>query len=317
MSLCKLRNSGLAYIVCAVILIPAVSLAVSCERQASKKPGAAWVPEKLEKELPDVSVPEMPEGVRADLGHIPGGVDTLGEGKSLQVFQKPQQLPDFSSIQDVRKRKRRFFEYLRPLVRAENSRIRRQRARLVELYRTFDREGGLSEKDREQLRELCGQYRVKWRDPPDRELFHSLLLRVDIVPLELALAQAANESGWGTSRFARKGNNIFGEWCFKPGCGIVPRDRYPGKVHEVAVFSSPIKSLRSYMNKLNSHPAYEAFRALRYEMKLRGRRPDGYTLAKGLTKYSSLRQEYVQRIQGMIRSNLDMMIPEPSDSKQG
>jgi Bax protein len=203
------------------------------------------------------------------------------------------------------------------MVRAVNSRIRDQRVRLIDLYRIFTGEGTLGEEDLRRLRDLCERYRVEWRSPPDREMFSSLLLRVDTVPLELALAQAANESGWGTSRFARKGNNIFGEWCFKPGCGLVPRERYPGKVHEVAVFSSPIDSLRSYMNKLNSHPAYRPFRILRYEMRLRGRRPDGYTLAKGLTKYSSLRQEYVERIQGMIRTNMDLMIPAVREAKKG
>jgi len=220
-------------------------------------------------------------------------------------------LPDFASIKDTKQRKKQFFEFMQPLIQAENDRIKERRLQILKLYDAFREGQELSAQDREWLRGLCKAYRVSSTDASSEETFRQLLMHVDAIPLELALAQAANESAWGTSKFARKGNNVFGERCIAEGCGIVPRRRAPDAAHEVTTFDVPIHSVISYIHNLNSHPAYHQLRVLRYEKRRAGERPDGYTLALGLQKYSEAGMDYVHRIRAMMRHNKDLIpIPE-------
>ena len=126
---------------------------------------------------------------------------------------------------------------------------------------------------------------------------------MDIIPPSLVMAQAANESAWGTSRFATQGNNLFGQWCFNQGCGLVPRSRPEGMSHEVEVFDSPYQSIRSYITNLNRHNAYQGLRDRRDALRAQGQFPDGATLAGGLEAYSERGQAYVHEIRAMINSN--------------
>jgi Bax protein len=119
----------------------------------------------------------------------------------------------------------------------------------------------------------------------------------------MALAQAANESAWGTSRFAKQGNNLFGQWCFTAGCGLIPQHRSEGKSHEVAKFSSPQASVTSYIHNLNSHSAYQEFRQIRASQRQQFNRLSGQQCVEGLLKYSSRGEEYIQELQAMIRVN--------------
>jgi Bax protein len=130
-----------------------------------------------------------------------------------------------------------------------------------------------------------------------------LKTKVNFIPAALILAQAANESAWGTSRFAREGNNFFGQWCFSKGCGIVPNSRNSGANHEVASFDSPLGSVKSYIRNLNSHPTYALLRTLRQQSIDDGQRVSGELLAQGLIGYSERGEEYVKEIQSMIRYN--------------
>ena len=220
-------------------------------------------------------------------------------------------LPDFTSIEDTELRKKQFFEFMQPLIQAENSRIKEKRLRIIKLYEALENGQELSVHDRRWLQEQRDRYRVSSTDVSAEDTFHQLLTYVDTVPLELALAQAANESAWGRSKFARKGNNIFGERCVKEGCGIVPTRRARDAMYEVTFFDLPTHSVRSYMHNLNSHPAYHPFRILRYEKRRAGERPDGYTLAVGLQEYSETGMDYVHRIRAIMRQNRDLIsIPE-------
>lgn len=212
-------------------------------------------------------------------------------------------LPDFSSIDHVPALKRTFYDYFHPLVMAENDRIRRQRRRLNSVRQHLLDNKPLAAADRTWLVELAATYELP-REEQDltRDLVDSLLVRVDIVPVRLAIAQAAIESGWGRSRFARRGNNIFGQWCWTPGCGIVPGDRADGAVHELADFDTPALSIRSYINNLNTHPAYADWRRLRRRQRGTGSL-DAQELARELTAYSTLREEYVRRLRAVMRQN--------------
>ncbi|MEJ2201923.1 MAG: glucosaminidase domain-containing protein [Desulfuromonadaceae bacterium] len=218
-----------------------------------------------------------------------------------------EKVPEFGEVQGTKERKVLFFSYMSPLIKAENDRIRRQRSRLVVLHQQFTA-GKLPEwLDQYWLKQLAADYDVEFSEPYGQEQWQILLRRVDIVPRDLALIQAAKESAWGISRFAKDGNNFFGEHCSVPGCGVVPENRGPSMTYEVAVFSSPAESIRSYIHNLNTHDAYKDFRHKRYQFRLQEQNPDGYALAETLISYSERKIDYIREIQNMITVNRELM----------
>jgi Bax protein len=221
--------------------------------------------------------------------------------------QEVKSLPDFSSIEDPKEKKKQFFAFLSPIITAENDRVAAQRKRLLELYEKRRTGSGLSEKDRYFFDKLLLEYRVNQADAEPEHNWKSLIKRVDIVPLDLALIQAAKESGWGTSRFVREGNNMFGQRCFTKGCGIVPNAREAGANHEVRRYDSVEASVRSYIVNLNTNPAYREFRQLRFNQRRNGKNPAGYSLVPGLPSYSERRGEYLVEILAMIKANRKYM----------
>lgn len=200
-------------------------------------------------------------------------------------------------------RKAQLINTLLPAIRENNRRIAEERYRVRLLQEQLKRGRSLPERDRAWLAELADQYRMPEPDPLDLEWITTLLRRLDVVPADLALAQGAIESAWGTSRFAMKGNNYFGHWCFEQGCGLVPRRRTAGASHEVRVFESPEESVRLYMRNLNSHPGYTRLRLIREELRDAGEPLDGEALAAGLGSYSALGNEYNRRLRALIRRN--------------
>ena len=173
--------------------------------------------------------------------------------------------PDFKAIKDPVERKQAFVNYLRPSYETVAANILTQRSKL--------------EKLKSQLN----------------------LVRVDILPPELVLSQAATESGWGTSRMARKLNNFFGHYCFEKGCGVSPYRRNGSG--EVKSFDSPELAVQAYMRNVNTHPAYKQVRQMRADMRAEVKPLDAVALAKGLNRYSTMGDGYVRKIQGMIRTN--------------
>lgn len=143
-------------------------------------------------------------------------------------------LPDFTGIEDVNERKDRFLGYLEPIVERANAEVARKRERLLQIAARQERRDRLPRRDHRWLSAAMEHYSVD--DTAVDEAVDVLRRRIDIVPAALALAQAAIETGWGRSRFAREGNNIFGEWCYEQGCGIVPAARSQQARHEVRVF---------------------------------------------------------------------------------
>ena len=121
--------------------------------------------------------------------------------------------------------------------------------------------------------------------------------------MSLVLAQAANESGWGTSRFARQANNYFGMWCYQAGCGLKPRQRDQGQSHEVKHFKHVQDSVISYLHNLNTNRAYQPLRDLRQTTRDLGAPLRGVLLAEGLHAYSSRGEAYIKDIQTMIIAN--------------
>ena len=212
-------------------------------------------------------------------------------------------LPPFHEIEQVSVKKERFFEYLTPVIRAENERIRAQRARLLEIvaaYRDGDEPGWL---DRRFLDDLAAEYRLDTEELDLAQTLDRLVARVDVIPRSLVLVQAAKESGWGSSRFARRANNLFGQWCFEPGCGVVPRNRPEGRNHEVQSFDTVRDAVASYVRNLNTHRSYAELREVRAKLRAEDAPLSGVRLATGLERYSERGEVYVREVQSMIRQN--------------
>lgn len=203
-------------------------------------------------------------------------------------------LPDFAAYTDVKAKKRAFFSFLEPLISQANHAV------LLERQQILNWQDNAQENPQE-LARLLKKYRVSASDKTQQ--LNELAEKVQTIPPSLVMAQAANESAWGTSRFSRLGNNLFGQWCFTQGCGIVPSSRNSGASHEVAKFSSPAESVASYIRNLNSHPSYEPLRRLRTQELQQQGYSSGNTLAAGLLKYSERGEEYVKEIRAMIRHN--------------
>ncbi|MFP4672753.1 MAG: glucosaminidase domain-containing protein [Desulfohalobiaceae bacterium] len=224
------------------------------------------------------------------------------------------ELPDFSQYKDVQKKKEAFFNFLRPIVQAENRKVLEERAYVLAKWKRFHQGQELSEKEQAELSSLAKKYRVDAEYADGTKFFRQLLMRVDKIPVSLALIQAAKESGWGTSYFVQEGNNLFGQWCFEPGCGIVPRQRPNGASYEVKNFDDATESVRGYIQNLNSHPAYRELRLQRYRMRLAGKEPDAQLMAEGLEDYSQIGMKYVRTVQSMIRGNEKFMGLHSSNS---
>jgi len=204
---------------------------------------------------------------------------------------------DLGDIREVPKRKALFFKTVLPLVLQVNEEILADRRRLWDLRSRLRTGKELGPIDRLWLIVMAEQYRAKRGD------IDELIKRVDVIPPSLALAQAAEESGWGTSRFVREGNAMFGEWTFGKSQGIVPNKRDAGKRHKVKIFKDLLASVRAYARNLNTHRAYRELRSLRADLRKQGEKLDGMALTKTLTRYSERGQGYVKTLRSIIIVN--------------
>ncbi|RLD37148.1 MAG: glucosaminidase [Bacteroidetes bacterium] len=217
-------------------------------------------------------------------------------------------LPDFSTYKNVKQKKKAFFSFLTPLIQKENRLIIQQRQFIQEQYQIFKLKDTLSTENITLLNKYILDYRCENTDLQDTNTYNDLLLRVDIIPQELALVQAALESSWGSSYFVRAANNLYGQWCFKPGCGVIPRARKEGETHEVAKFETLEQSIRSYMLFLNSHPAFSLLRKERAIKRKHNKQPDAISMANGLKDYSARGQKYIKEIKSMLQTNKEFLI---------
>jgi Bax protein len=226
---------------------------------------------------------------------------------SVSAPESSTVLPDFASIVDTGTRKQQFFDFFQDHIYAENAHIAETRRELLAyaqiLGAVTHADAALTDHEREGLRGLAASYKVDAGISSDKLILQELLLRVDVIPTSLVLAQAANESGWGTSRFALEGNNIFGQWCYQLGCGIVPRQRANGAKHEVKRFDSIEAAIESYFRNINTHHLYSDFREKRARYRMLGWALDSVALAQALGRYSQRGENYIDELQTMIRQN--------------
>jgi Bax protein len=195
--------------------------------------------------------------------------------------------PEFDKIEDVKEMKKTFFNYLLPEINRKNNEIQLIRKKVIG-----------KELSNQELSKLYKKYRIN-----EGFEIEALLEKIDIIPPSLVLSQAALESNWGRSRFAKFYHNYFGLWCFERGCGVIPKKRDKGDTHEVAKFSSPEKAVDYYFLSINRNKSYEVLRKIRQNKRSKGQSITGLSLSEGLTNYAEIGYEYVQRIRRVITSN--------------
>jgi len=215
----------------------------------------------------------------------------------------PLQFPSDLDQLAVEERKEVFFRSVLPHVLAQNTRIARERSRLLGVAERAADGGSWQAQDLQFLDDLAARYRLDTQADSPLRWLPSLLAKVDVVPPSLALAQAAIESAWGTSRFAQLGNNLFGQWVFHRDQGIAPLERPDDANYSLARFPSLGHAVEAYLENLNGFSAYREFRQLRRQMRDAELPLDSYRLAEGLTNYSTRREAYVEEIRAVIRSN--------------
>ncbi len=213
-------------------------------------------------------------------------------------------LPEtLTEIEDAKKRKQQFVSTMLPIILRANELIIADRGRLLQIRQRIIEEGAAGKRQRAWLEGIARSHRVKLSSPATPEQIDALLFRVDVIPPSLALAQAAMESGWGTSYFAQEGNALFGEWTWNQEEGILPRGREDGKTHKIKSFEYLLDSVRSYMTNLNRHRSYRDLRDRRAELRDHNLVVTGPALAPSLVDYSERGADYVGDILSIIDFN--------------
>jgi Bax protein len=215
----------------------------------------------------------------------------------IYITQISTRWQDTSQKIPVITKKRIFFRLVAPLALAGNEDILADRKKLLETAVN-------SAKDQKWLVPLARKYKLDVsNEAVTQQQFEELIKRVDIIPVSLVLAQSAEESGWGTSRFAVHGNALFGQWDFS-GKGIKPKEqRKELGNYGIAQFDSPIESVAAYMLNLNTHAAYARLRESRAALRVENKPVSGFILAQTLDKYSERGMDYVHSLHTMMRVN--------------
>ena len=209
--------------------------------------------------------------------------------KPIALTLLPQEI---TMIEDTKKRKNFFIQIVLPLIVKENNNIRLDRKTLFKIINKNN--NTLAEK--QWLEKKYKQYGINSRD------LSTLKIRMDEIPVSLAIAQAAKETGWGTSRFAQEGNALFGQWTWS-GEGLKPKDADVGEGHKVMKFNVLQASVRAYQRNLNTHSTYKNFRKARAEFRDANLPLDSIKLSEYLNKYAEIGSQYVEVLQKIIMQN--------------
>jgi uncharacterized FlgJ-related protein len=251
--------------------------------------------------------PEQLEELAKSLNYTPETWQAgVREVPRIYITKIPSRWRDKTSEgMPVVEKKRAFFRLLGPLVLHANELIQADRQELESIVATLRLGESISAREETFMRETAIAYKVGEGDIDisDQALQDELIRRVDTLPPSLVLAQGAEESGWGTSRFTVEGNALFGMWTWGEE-GIKPKQqRAEHGDHKIASYKTPMESVIGYMRNLNTHRSYETLRARRAELRSSGDKVTGWELAKTLTKYSERGQAYVDSLHGLMKTN--------------
>ena len=213
--------------------------------------------------------------------------------KLLNIGNSLDHLPkEMKNIENVKKRKKLFIQIVLPLIIEENTRIKLDRKRLFVILNKNNN----SKTDKEWLKDKFRQYGVLKND------LSTLKIRMDEIPVSLAIAQAAKETGWGTSRFAQQGNALFGQWTWS-GDGIKPAGADEESKHKVARFKVLKASVKAYQRNINTHSSYKKFRKERAIQRDNNGKLNSLELVKYLDKYAETGFEYIKVLTKIIEQN--------------
>ena len=217
------------------------------------------------------------------------GVRAGQKVKPIYLTKLPK---DIKTLGDTKKKRELFIKIVLPLILSENSKITEDRKKLFKILgKNFNTVG-----ERVWLKRRFKEYKIDDRD------LSKLKMRMDIIPVSIALAQAANESGWGTSRFALEGNALFGQWTWSKK-GISPKNKDPDQSHKILQFQVLKASVKAYKNNLNTHNAYKEFREVRAQLRQENKQIIGLDLIKYLKAYAADGERYVLILEDIIEKN--------------
>ena len=218
-------------------------------------------------------------------------LDKVRDEKQVKPIYFTRLPRDLDQIKTIKAKKETFLQIVLPLVVAENEKIETDRNYLLKVIRDND-----SSEKLQWLKRKFKEYKVKDGD------INELIEKVDIVPTSIALAQAAKESGWGTSRFALEGNAIFGQWTWD-GVGIEPLDKSDDQGHKILKFPILRASVKAYITNLNTHPSYKNFREKRLMLRQSNKALSGIDLIHELENYAETGKEYTRILEQIIEQN--------------
>ena len=250
---------------------------------------------------------ETTKNLFEDLGYDLKGVRAGQKVKPIYLTKLPK---DLKTLGDTREKRDLFIKIILPLILDENAKITKDRKKLFKILgKNFNTAG-----ERVWLKRRFKEYKIEDRD------LAKLKMRMDIIPVSIAIAQAANESGWGTSRFALEGNALFGQWTWSKK-GISPKNQDADKSHKVLQFQILKASVKAYKNNLNTHNAYQEFREERAKIREEGQELNGLKLTKYLKRYAAIGEKYVAILEDIIERNsltdFDKANLLPTKLKQG
>ena len=199
---------------------------------------------------------------------------------------------EMKMIENTNQRKEFFIQIILPLILQENNNIRIDRKRLFSIINKSNN----TDLEKKWLEKKYKQYGI-----PSKDL-SILKIRMDEIPVSLAIAQAAKETGWGTSRFAQEGNALFGQWTWS-GEGLKPKEADKNEGHKVMKFNVLQASVRAYQRNLNTHSSYKDFRKARAKLRDKGKELDSMILAQFLDEYAETGNQYVEVLQKIIKQN--------------
>jgi Bax protein len=224
-----------------------------------------------------------------DLNYDLQGVRAGQKVKPIYLTKLPR---DLKTLGDTKAKRELFIKIVLPLILDENEKITEDRKKLFKiLSKSFNTVG-----ERVWLKRRFKEYKIGDQD------LAKLKMRMDIIPVSIALAQAANESGWGTSRFALEGNALFGQWTWSKK-GISPKNQDSDASHKVLQFQILKASVRAYKNNLNTHNAYQEFREVRAQLREDDKQLNGLDLTQYLKNYASIGEKYVVILENIIEKN--------------
>jgi len=232
-------------------------------------------------------------------------LDKVAAGEALVPRLLLSKIPAvWDDGKDIPARKSVFYRTMLPLILEANSLVARDRAQILYLRPRLEKRQPIHGSELEWLRQLAKKYKISdWRSVGQAHVLDALERRVDIVPVSLALVQAAVESAYGTSRFAREGNALFGQWAW--GKGMEPKEKRGGKGdYRVAAFETPLDSVNAYLRNLNTHRAYKGFRERRAALRKEGAEVvRGIDLIPELMAYSEKGKAYLDILSSSIKAN--------------